>query len=189
MTARRRSLPSSGRRRCHAAAYTARPNTCTSHRSWRSRGQHGFSLPSGIRTHHSAANHPRGDAMPSRAARPCTNPGCRNAATTGGKCSPCKTKQRKHADQQRGTASARGYGRDHEQHFRLPILQRDGYTCVDCGGFGDRADHDPVERRDLVALGMDPNSPDHGVTRCEGCHNSKTAKSAGRGNLPHPTDR
>jgi 5-methylcytosine-specific restriction protein A len=117
--------------------------------------------------------------MPLKAARPCTTPGCRQPAATGGKCTACRSKQRQLTDMQRGNPRARGYRGDHESRFRRGVLSRDAWVCVDCGGYGDVADHAPLERAELVAMGEDPNDPAHGVTRCQSCHNKKTARTRG----------
>ena len=63
------------------------------------------------------------------------------------------------------------------------MLRRDDYRCVDCGGYGNHADHDPYERRELIAMGEDPNDAKWGVTRCHSCHSSKTMKTVGRGSI------
>lgn len=52
--------------------------------------------------------------MPSALARACTTPGCPNVSY-GGKCTSC----RKQADQRRGSAHARGYGRRWTETSRL----------------------------------------------------------------------
>ena len=40
------------------------------------------------------------------------------------------------------------------------------------------ADHWPIERRDLVAQGLDPNDPKHGRGLCKRCHDQHTARTS-----------
>ncbi len=56
--------------------------------------------------------------------RVCSVPRCPEY-TQQGKCE----QHRREAEQQRGGARQRGYGRDHEVLFRKPVLKRDP-TCV-----------------------------------------------------------
>ncbi|MFJ9628081.1 holin [Streptomyces sp. NPDC101175] len=92
---------------------------------------------------------------------------------------------RREAEQQRGSARQRGYGREHETRFRQPVLQRDPCcvcTAMDHGHTGPcrqpsvHADHWPYSRRELVAAGMDPDDPQYGRGLCGPCHSSETAQ-------------
>jgi 5-methylcytosine-specific restriction enzyme A len=109
----------------------------------------------------------------------CTVPGCPEY-TTRGRCD----EHRREAEQRRGSARQRGYGRGHEQRFRPGVLARDR-TCVcgdethghaaPCGRPAVHADHWPLDRRALVARGLDPDDPQHGRGLCPPCHSRHTA--------------
>lgn len=112
--------------------------------------------------------------------RVCTTPRCPEFTQGGGKCDDCKHK----AEQKRGTARQRGYGKQHEQRFRPAVLARDPHcVCTDeshghrspCGKPSQHADHWPLSRRELTAAGEDPNDPKHGRGLCGPCHSSETA--------------
>lgn len=120
--------------------------------------------------------------MPGRRGyRICSVPGCPQFSQ-GGKCPDCRAE----AEQKRGTARQRGYGRQHEQRFRPAVLARDPHcVCTDeshghrapCGKPSVHADHWPLSRRDLVAAGEDPNDPKHGRGLCQPCHAKETANN------------
>lgn len=59
-------------------------------------------------------------------------------------------------------------------------------TCIDCGAPSTEADHDPISRRDLVAMGdPDPDAWHHLKPRCKPCHARRTARvDGGFGHLP-----
>ena len=117
-----------------------------------------------------------------RAKRPCSVPGCPQVARTG--TSRCTTHTQQ-AERDRGTAAQRGYGYRHTKYFRPAVLQRDPIcTCPPdhhahqgrpCTHWSTVADHHPKSRRDLVALGLDPNDPKYGRGLCTPCHNHHTA--------------
>ncbi|WP_329177827.1 holin [Streptomyces sp. NBC_01477] len=114
--------------------------------------------------------------------RVCSVPGCPEY-TQDSRC----TDHTRAADRARGTARQRGYGRAHEQRFRPGVLRRDPMcTCPGCpsccrGGAGRcvtasaHADHWPLDRRQLVLQGLDPDDPQHGRGLCGPCHSSWTA--------------
>lgn len=105
--------------------------------------------------------------MPSRPKPPCSRPGCEHSK-------PCPV-HAKQADRQRGTATQRGYGQQHEQRFRRRVLDRDP-ICVICKTkTATVADHWPTSRRQLVTQGLDPNDPQHGRGLCASCHGTETA--------------
>ena len=71
--------------------------------------------------------------------------------------------------------------------FRTQVLARDPYCLCrgecghhdgQCGQVATVADHDPTERRDLVAMGADPNAPEHGRGKCTACHDRKTSRTS-----------
>jgi 5-methylcytosine-specific restriction enzyme A len=115
-----------------------------------------------------------------RALRACPVPGCPNL-TDGGRCAECG----KASDRARGTRHVRGYGQEHTTRFRPGVLRRDPICQCDRPGQHDhgercyrqstRADHHPKDRRELVALGLDPNDPQYGRGLCAACDSSQTA--------------
>lgn len=103
--------------------------------------------------------------------RVCTTPGCPEFTDQGGRCE----EHRRAAEQRRGSARQRGYGKGHEQRFRPGVLARDP-VCVLCGQAPSvHADHYPLDRRQLVAAGLDPDDPRHGRGLCRPCHSRHTA--------------
>lgn len=114
-----------------------------------------------------------------RALKVCPTPGCPNLVEAG-RCPTC-TEQ---ADQQRGTATQRGYGQAHRTRFRPGVLRRDPLcVCTElahghgqpCGAISTIADHWPRSKRELQALGLDDNDPRHGRALCTTCHDRETA--------------
>jgi len=114
-----------------------------------------------------------------RAMHPCS--GCGTPTRQSGRCASCRTT----ADQRRGTAEARGYDNQHRARFRPGVLTRHP-TCqctraghhnhgATCDRRSQHADHYPRDRRQLVALGLDPNDPKHGRGLCHICHSGETA--------------
>lgn len=119
---------------------------------------------------------------PRRSYTICTVPGCPEY-TQGGRCAD----HRREAEQRRGTARQRGYGRGHETRFRRGVLARDPKCkCTGCGSCSrteqqcerdsEHADHWPKDRRELVAEGLDPNDPARGRGLCGPCHSAQTAR-------------
>lgn len=107
-----------------------------------------------------------------RAAKVCAVPGCPKPATPpASRCPDC----RRHAERERGGATARGYGHRHRSVFRAQVLARDP-ICTACRRRPSTvADHWPRSRFDLSVLGLDPDDPTHGRGLCEPCHNAATA--------------
>jgi 5-methylcytosine-specific restriction enzyme A len=118
-------------------------------------------------------------AVMPRALAVCPVAGCAEV-TTGGRCGS----HRRQAEQYRGSARQRGYGRQHETRFRPGVLKRDPLcVCTDqshdhgprCPAQSTVADHHPRDRRQLVALHLDPDDPQYGRGLCKGCHDRHTA--------------
>lgn len=119
--------------------------------------------------------------MPRRTGwRVCSTPGCPEFSDRGGKCDD----HRREAEQRRGTARQRGYGREHETRFRPAVLARDPLcVCTEeshghstrCGQRSVHADHWPLSRRELAAQGKDPDDPANGRGLCGPCHSRETA--------------
>lgn len=127
-----------------------------------------------------------------RALRACPVSGCPEL-TSGGRC-PTHLKD---SDQRRGTRQERGYGRAHETRFRRGVLLRDPLcVCTDQGhGHGAQcllqssvADHWPLDRRELVARGLDANNPERGRGLCKRCHDKHTSVTQ-PGGWHQPTSR
>lgn len=105
---------------------------------------------------------------------------CKCGELTRGRCPTCQ----RTTDQKRGSFRQRGYGNTHDTRFKQGVLQRDP-TCVctqtnhghatPCGKPSRHADHHPLDRRELVAQGLDPDDPKHGRGLCHSCHSSETA--------------
>ena len=93
--------------------------------------------------------------------------------TDGGRCAKCKGE----ADRVRGTAAQRGYSGKAWRFARLVVLRRDP-VCVMCKkAFSTVADHYPISRRDLVAMGIrNPDAPERLRALCASCHSSETAE-------------
>lgn len=116
-----------------------------------------------------------------RASRVCPVPGCPQL-TQGGRC----TEHTREADQARGSRQQRGYGTAHQHRFRPGVLRRDPLcVCTDQShGHGPRcltpstvADHWPLDKRELIARGMDDNDPTNGRGLCASCHNRWTSQA------------
>jgi 5-methylcytosine-specific restriction protein A len=123
--------------------------------------------------------------VPSRPPAPCTWPGCGALVYGGGRCDEHKTAARRYVDRQRGTPGQRGYGATHRRRFRAGVLRRDPYCrcdLTDCD-HGDApcprpstvADHWPLDRRELVRRGLDPDDPGRGRGLCARCDSRQTA--------------
>lgn len=112
-----------------------------------------------------------------RAMHPCASCG----QPVRGRCTAC----RQRTDQRRGTSHQRGYDKQHRLRFRAAVLARDPVcVCTNtdhshgprCTSPAVHADHYPLDRRELVARGMDPNDPRHGRGLCHPCHSAETAR-------------
>ncbi len=110
--------------------------------------------------------------MPSRPGSQCSTPGCPNLGTNGGRCEPCQTKTRGSYEQDRGSASARGYDRNW-QRLRLIILHRDP-ICKACG---QAASEDVDHIVPKAQGGTDDEANLQGL--CASCHSRKTATEDG----------
>lgn len=109
---------------------------------------------------------------PRKAWSVCSTPGCA-ALTSGGRCDACK----REAEKRRGSASRRGYGHEHETRFRKGVLARDPVcTMPGCTEPSTDADHYPLDRKELVRRGFDPNDPRHGRGLCGTHHKQETGR-------------
>jgi len=108
---------------------------------------------------------------PRRRVRTCTTPGC-GILTPGGRCPTCQAAADKARD-----SGTKTYGPGHRARFRPGVLAKNSGRCVHCGQPATVADHWPLDRRDLIARGLDPDDPVHGRPLCAPCHNRWTAIS------------
>lgn len=115
--------------------------------------------------------------------KPCSRPGCPELVPPGR--SRCDADIAA-ADARRGSSTQRGYGVRHRRQFRAGVLARDPLcVCADTShGHGPRclapatvADHHPLDRRELVAAGLNPDDPKHGRGLCADCHNRHTSRA------------
>ncbi len=110
-------------------------------------------------------------------------PRCPEPVPKPGLCPAC----RGDADRDRRPDGNPYSSRAHRVDFREAVLARQP-RCVctgDCGRHDHLcaapstvADHHPIERRDLVSQGLDPNDPDRGRGLCKPCHDGHTARSS-----------
>jgi 5-methylcytosine-specific restriction endonuclease McrA len=141
--------------------------------------------------------------VPYALARPCPTPGC-PALTHGGSCEEHRRERQREHDERRGTATERGYDRDHRR-LRILCFERDGWQCVDCtwepdivrvfreAGLGSPPTNSVLaELRDSFNHGERHLHADHQIpiaerpdlrldlnnmqTRCDGCHRAKTMR-------------
>lgn len=106
--------------------------------------------------------------------RVCSVPGCPTIypREEGSRCRGC----RRDADRRRGNSAERGYSSAGHLAFRDAVLRRDP-VCVLCElRESTVADHYPRSRRQLVALGLNPNDASFGRGLCLPCHSAETAR-------------
>lgn len=109
----------------------------------------------------------------------CAADGC-DASVPAGQGSRCEAHSGRRVQQRqpdrRPSAARRGYNGSWQR--RSADFIRRHPVCVDCGRPSKVPDHDPVPRRELVALGVaDPDADEHLVPRCQPCHNRRTART------------
>jgi len=114
--------------------------------------------------------------------RVCSTPGCPTLHPGPGRCPECATK----ADKAR-RPNGNPYTTSGHKRFREAVLARDprcqcrgacGRHTGPCLAVSTVADHEPIERRDLVSAGLDPNDPTRGVGKCKPCHDARTARTS-----------
>lgn len=118
--------------------------------------------------------------MPTKPQSRCTEPTCRKLHDGTGRCSACRARS-----DTRPPASRRGYDKAHEA-FAAAVIDRDIVCQCNlsrqhghgefCPRLAERADHYPLGRDQLVAIGADPNDPNHGRGLCPSCDSSQTAQ-------------
>lgn len=105
--------------------------------------------------------------------RVCGVRGCPNSYEgTESRCA----EHRKAADRRHWEDSAPYKSPGHRNRFRPGVLGRDT-LCVLCRiAPATVADHWPKSRKELVALGLDPDDPEYGRGLCHRCHSAETAR-------------
>lgn len=115
--------------------------------------------------------------------RVCSTPGCPTLHELGGRCPDCRAA----ADRQRRPDGNPYSTKGHRVVFREGVLARHPRcVCTDpahghtgpCSAESTVADHFPIERRDLVEQGLDPNDPKRGRGLCKPCHDLHTAATS-----------
>ena len=105
--------------------------------------------------------------------RVCSTPGCGTLHEGRGRCATCRTR----ADRTR-RPDGNPYATAGHQRFREAVLARDPICVLCMAAHATVADHYPIERRDLVSTGLDPNDPTRGRGLCKPCHDRWTAESS-----------
>lgn len=108
--------------------------------------------------------------MPRKPRKPCPVPGCPELTSTG-RCEAHRAQDW----QLRRERGAHNYGSSRWQRVRRAYLYEHPW-CVLCTAPATVADHHPLSRRELVARGVDPDSPTHLRPLCTPCHNRETAR-------------
>jgi 5-methylcytosine-specific restriction protein A len=106
--------------------------------------------------------------------RVCGQRGC--PTTYEGNESRCpehrKAAQKRHWEDTKAYKSA-----GHRNRFRPGVLDHDP-ICVLCHiAAATIADHWPKSRKELIALGLDPDDPRYGRGLCKPCHDTETAQN------------
>jgi len=104
--------------------------------------------------------------------RVCSRPGCGTLHEGTGRCPACRAQ----ADRER-RPDGNPYKTAGHRSFREAVLARDPICVLCLRARATVADHFPIERRDLVAMGLDPNDPARGRGLCKACHDRHTATS------------
>lgn len=111
----------------------------------------------------------------------CSTPGCGKLHEGTGRCDDCRAKADRARRPDGNPYSTRGHFAFREavlaRHPRCMCRGQCGRHANLCGAVSTVADHDPIERVDLVAAGLDPNDPARGVGKCKPCHDAKTART------------
>lgn len=115
----------------------------------------------------------RHGAVPTRPPERCGTPGCRGAAQQDGRCPRCLASRV--FLQQAGNPAAVYTGRQWRVR-RLEYLAAHPF-CTLCSAAATVADHYPISRRVLLAMGVaDPDTDDRLRPMCALCHNRSTAQ-------------
>lgn len=112
----------------------------------------------------------KGPVMPRKPRTPCSVPGCPEL-TSGGRCEA----HRREDTAIRKAAGNAAYSTSRWQRVRKAFLYKHPW-CNLCGVQATVADHYPLSRRQLLARGVDPDTPIHLRPLCAPCHNKETAQ-------------
>ena len=117
--------------------------------------------------------------MPKRPLKPCSYPGCPALVADGSRCEKHRKQETQRYDQQRGTASSRGYG-VRWQRYRIWFL-RQNPLCVECLKDDRLKPSTDVDHIQAVSGPNDPLfwDPINHQALCHECHSRKTAKENG----------
>lgn len=114
--------------------------------------------------------------------RVCSTPGCPTLHAGKGKCPTCTAKADKQRRPNGNPYATRGHRtfRDHvlAKHPYCQCVGECGHHDTMCGQRSTVADHHPLERRELVDAGLDPNDPQYGRGMCPRCHDRKTSRTS-----------
>lgn len=99
---------------------------------------------------------------------PCTR--CGRPSIGNGRC----VKHNNQVDAQRPSSKDRGYASAGHRKFQTDVLSAAQHRCS-CGAVATVADHYPHSRKELIAMGENPDDPRHGRALCATCHNRHTA--------------
>ncbi len=114
--------------------------------------------------------------------RVCGVPGCPSVypRSEGSRCAAHRKAARQARYETNNVYSSKAH-----RAFRNAVLTRDVYCQAlgpdGCVQFATVADHYPLTRRELVELGLDPNSPTAGRGLCATHHNQHTAATTPSG--------
>lgn len=126
--------------------------------------------------------------MPMRPPTPCGERDCPDLVYGGGGRCPKHLMARRAASTRfRREHDGDLYARGHRRRFRPGVLRKHPYCqCertdhawhreIACPQPSTDADHWPVDKRTLIALGLDSDDPQHGRGLCRRCHSSATAR-------------
>jgi 5-methylcytosine-specific restriction protein A len=113
--------------------------------------------------------------------RVCASPGCPAVLVDGSTRCPAHAARRRDSDRDRRRPWR--YNDAAWRRNRANFL-RAHPRCIDCGAAATVADHAPIDRVELIARGEPhPDAWEHLQSRCESCHNRRTARTSRR----HPT--
>ncbi len=94
-----------------------------------------------------------------------------------GYCEKCRGLSRRSYDENRPSASKRGYGRRHRKQREIQLSKQP--VCEECLKEGLVTAACIADHIIPISQGGDPDTPDNKQSLCESCHNRKTARESG----------